>query len=294
VPASKTYIPLKLEFDFDGDRPVIKGLPAHLEVRSINYPSQAISELKHLAVASANIMAAKFYMDSTLQATKKTDPHMYDAALLAAIVKYASVFKPDKNGRAIDATQVFTTQIRIFSSTLGDELVVIPDPDLEFLAHHNRLIILRDKMIAHDDRMFGNCECFAAFDGNFRCEHVVALTQKNSVFSAIKLEYEKLPMCIDIVLTWLASEKENYCQIVNDEINQLKLKKRRRFPAPIFNRFMGLSDAEARKARRDAYWELDWSTGQKRLVTVTNGLNRSLRATLLSSLRRLRSFWPIS
>jgi hypothetical protein len=41
-------------------------------------------------------------------------------------------------------------------------------------------------------------------------------------------------MCIDIVLIWLASEKERYCQIVNDEINTLDIKVRQNFPETNF------------------------------------------------------------
>src|SRR5579863_8243328 len=72
---------LKIELDFEGDKLSVRGLPSHLQLRKIKYPSKPAAELKHLTVASANITAAKFYMDSIKTATKETDPHMYDAAL---------------------------------------------------------------------------------------------------------------------------------------------------------------------------------------------------------------------
>jgi hypothetical protein len=258
---------LKLEFDFEGDKLIVKGLPSHLQLRGIKYPGKSIAELKHLTVASANITAAKFYMDAITTATKETDAHMYDAALLAAIVKYGSVFKPDSKGRMIDAARIFTTKVVIINKSLNEEPFAMDDPDLQFWKHHQRLLMLRDKMIAHDDRIIGTSECFAAFDADFKCEHVIGLTQRTTVFSAIKSELTSLPMCIDIVLTWLANEKERYCQIVNDEINKLDLKARRKFPEPIFDRYVGLSDAAERKTRQEPYWEYDWSSGEKRQVT---------------------------
>jgi hypothetical protein len=282
----------KLTFEFEGDRLIIKGLPSHLQLRGIKYPSKSISELKHLSVASSNMTAAKFYMDSIKSATKETDPHMYDGALLAAVIKYAGVFKPDRKGRVIDAEQIFTTSIVIVNKSLRAEAIAFDDPDREFLKHHYQLMTLRDKMIAHDDGMVGTSECFAAFDADFGCEHVVALTQRATVYSAMKPELARLPMCIDIVLTWLVNEKDKYCQIVNDEINKLKPKTRRKFPEPDFKRYVGLSDATERKMRKDdPHWEYDWSTGEKRLVSATKELKPKFNAMVRSLLDRVRSIW---
>jgi len=55
---------LKLALDFEGDKLIVKGLPSGLQLRGIKYPSKSVAELKHLTVASANITAAKFYMDA--------------------------------------------------------------------------------------------------------------------------------------------------------------------------------------------------------------------------------------
>ncbi len=122
-------------------------------------------------------------------------------------------------------------------------------------------------MIAHDDHIVGNTECFAAFDENFSCERVIALTQRSTVYSAIKPERSALPLCVDAVFTWLATEKERYCQLVNDEINTLKLHDREKFPEPIFERYRGLSDAAERNSRDEPpYWDYDWTTGEKRQV----------------------------
>jgi hypothetical protein len=260
----------KLEFDFEGDKLIVKGLPSHLQLRGIKYPGKSIAELKHLTVASANLTAAKFYMDAIKTATKETDAHMYDAALLAAIVKYGSVFKPDSRGRVIDAARIFTSKIMIINKSLSEKPIAIDDPDLKYWKRHQRLLTIRDKMIAHDDRIVGTSECFAAFDADFKCEHVIGLTERTTVYSAIKSELTSLPMCIDIVLTWLADEKERYCQIVNDEINKFDLKTRQKFPEPIFDRYKGLSDAEERKTRQEPYWEYDWSSGEKRQVKASN------------------------
>jgi hypothetical protein len=257
---------IKLEFAFEGDRLTVKGLPSKLQLRGIKYPSKSIAELKHLTVASANITAAKFYMDAIKTATRETDAHMFDGALLAAIVKYGSVFKPDSKGRVIDPARIFTSKIIIINRSLSEVPMAIDDPDLSYWKRHQRLLTLRDKMIAHDDRIVGASECFAAFDSDFKCEHVIGLTQRASVFSAIKSDLTSLPICIDVVLTWLAAEKERYCQIVNDEINKLDLKVRQKFPEPIFDQYAGLSDAAERKMRQDPYWEYDWSTGEKRQV----------------------------
>jgi hypothetical protein len=124
---------------------------------------------------------------------------------------------------------------------------------------------LRDKMIAHDDRVIGNTVCFAAFDKDYSCEKVVVLTQRSTVYSAIKAERDALPLCIDAVFTWLALMKEHYCQIVNDEINKLSKTRREKFPEPVFESYRGLSDAEERRSRQDPYWAIDWETGKVRL-----------------------------
>jgi hypothetical protein len=257
---------LEIEFHFEGDKLVVTGLPPYLQLRGIKYPSKSVAELKHITIASANITAAKFYMDSIKTVTKDTDAHMYDAALLAAVVKYGSVFKPDSKGRVIDARRIFAKKVLIVNRSLSAEPFTIDDPELSFLDRHKRLLTLRDKMIAHDDRIVGNSECFAAFDDDFKCEHVVSLTQRTTVYSAIKSDLTGLPMCIDIVLTWLAGEKERCCQIVNDEINKLDLRARQKFPEPTFEQYVGLADAAERKANPQSHWEYDWSTGEKRIV----------------------------
>jgi|GraSoi2013_100cm_1033763.scaffolds.fasta_scaffold419366_1 hypothetical protein len=41
-------------------------------------------------------------------------------------------------------------------------------------------------------------------------------------------------MCIDAVFTWLADEKDRYCQLATDEINELKLQVREKFSKPKF------------------------------------------------------------
>jgi hypothetical protein len=91
------------------------------------------------------------------------------------------------------------------------------------------------------------------------------LTQRSTVYSAIKAERDALPLCIDAVFSWLALMKEHLCQIVNDEINKLSKDRREKFSEPIFESFRGLSDAEERKSRQDPYWAMDWETGKVRL-----------------------------
>jgi hypothetical protein len=262
---------IELKFHFDGDKLIIGGLPPHLQLRGIKLPSKSVAELKHVTIASANITAAKFYMDSIKTATKDTDAHMYDAALLAAIVKYGSVFKLDSKGRSIDARRIFTNKLIVVNRSLNDTPMLIDDPELDYLKRHSRLVTLRDKMIAHDDRIVGNSECFAAFDDSLKCEHVVSLTQRTTVYSAIKSDLTALPICIDVVLTWLAGEKERYCQIVNDEINKLSISARQKFPEPTFERYVGLADAAERKANpQPQHWKYDWDTGKKEIVATTS------------------------
>ncbi|HML07220.1 MAG TPA: hypothetical protein VK430_03705 [Xanthobacteraceae bacterium] len=255
-----------LQFSIDNDKLSVKGLPENLQLRGIKPGSKTLAELKHLSIASANITAAKFYVDAIKTATKDTDPHMFDAALLAAIVKYGSVFKPDSRGRTIDAAKIFTSKILIVNKAISEQPMVIDDPDLSTWKSHQRIIKVRDQVIAHDDRIIGNTECFAAFDADFNCEKVIALTQRTTIYSAIKAERDALPMCIDAVFTWLATEKESYCQLVCDEINKLNLEKRKASPELIFEAYKGLADAAERKARRDPYWEYDWSSGEKRQI----------------------------
>jgi len=256
-----------LKFSVENDKLSVKGLPDHLQLRGIKPGSKTLAELKYLSIASANIAAAKFYMDAIKTVTKDTDAHMFDAALLAAIVKYGSVFKPDSKGRKIDPSKIFKSKIFIVNRAISEQPLVIDDPQLKTRNSHQRLIKIRDQVIAHDDRIVGHTDCFAAFDTDFNCERVVALTQRTTIFSAIKAEHVALPMCIDAVFTWLAFEKERYCQLVCDEINKLRLDKRQASPEPIFEEHKGLPDAADRKTRNDPYWEYDWSTGGKRQVT---------------------------
>jgi hypothetical protein len=73
-------------------------------------------------------------------------------------------------------------------------------------------------------------------------------------------------MCIDAVFTWLADEKDRYCQLATDEINELKLQVREKFSKPKFESYRGLSDAADRQALKEPYWEFDWEIGEKKLV----------------------------
>jgi hypothetical protein len=125
-------------------------------------------------------------------------------------------------------------------------------------------------LVGNDDRIIGSTECFAAFDAEFNCEKVLALTQRTTIYSAIKAERDSLPMCIDAVFTWLAKEKERFCQLMADEINALDLKVRQKFPEPIFEAYKGLSDAADRNSQKQPYWDFDWSTGEKRRVVPEN------------------------
>jgi len=178
----------KLEFTIEGDILSVKGLPSGLELKGIKYTSKTLAQLRHLSIASANITAAKFYMDAIKTATKDTDPHMFDAAILASIVKYGSVFKPDSRGRVIDPAQIFRSKIEIINKSVSDKPMLIDDPNLEIWKSHERIIKIRDQVIAHDDRIIGNTECFAAFDAEFNCEKVLALTQRTTIYTAIKAE----------------------------------------------------------------------------------------------------------
>lgn len=259
-------MPLKLEFSVENDKLTVKGLPPHLTVRSMGYTSAKLAELKRVSIASANIMMAKFYMDSVRTRNSQTDPHMLDAAILAAIVKYGSVFKADSKGNAIDASRIYKKKNLIINKSINDAPMLIDDPDLSRLQTHKRLIAIRDQFIAHDDHIIGHTGCFAAFDAEFNCEHVIALTQRSPVYSAIKTELAGLPMCIDIVFTWLDLEKDRLCQAVNDEINQLRLRVRKRFPEASFDIFRGLPDAAERKLNTEPYWTFDWDTGERRQV----------------------------
>jgi hypothetical protein len=256
----------KLQFNIEGDRLGVKGLPTYLRLRGMGYTSKTLAELKYLSIASANIMAAKFYIDTVKKMTSETDPHIMDAVLLAAIVKYASVFKPDSRGKWIDSAKIFKSKIRIVNKAMSDKPMLIDDPELDTWKSHQRLIQIRDQVIAHDDRIFGNTECFAALDDKFNCERVIVVTQRTSVYSAIKPELDRLPMCIDAVFTWLADEKERYCQLAADEINKLKLQVREKFPEPKFDSYRGLSNAADRQAQKEPYWEFDWGIGEKKLV----------------------------
>ena len=203
---------LNLEFAIgNDDKLTVKGLPPHLTVRGMGYTSAKLAELKRVSVASANIMLAKFYMDSIRTTNPQTDPHMFDAALLAAIVKYGSVFKADSKGKSIEAAKIFLPKVCIINKSVSKAPMVIDGPTLKFLKAHTRLITIRDQFVAHDDRLIGHTDCFAAFNSDFICEHVIALTQRSPVYSAIKAELTTLPMCIDIVFTWLDVEKQRLC-----------------------------------------------------------------------------------
>jgi hypothetical protein len=268
----------KLHFTIvDGNKLEVQGLPPHLFLRGIKYTSEALAELQHLSIASANVLAAKSYMDTIRKMTPESDPHTVDAALLAAIVKYGSVFKPDSRRRSIDAEKIFKSKIVIINRSVNDEPMIIDDPELQFLENHKKIMKLRDKMIAHDDRIIGNTGCFAAFDKESKCEKVIVLTQRSTVYSAIKAERDALPLCIDAVFSWLALMKEHYCQIVNDEINKLSKDRRGKFPEPTFESFRGLSDSEERRSRQDPYWAMDWETGKVRLWGNENAGDESKR-----------------
>jgi hypothetical protein len=261
---------LKLEFAVENDKLIVKGLPPHLTVRGMGYTSAKLAELKRVSVASANIMLAKFYMDSVKTRNSQTDPHMLDAALLAAIVKYGSVFKADSNGKSIDPSKIFLPKVLIINKSVSERPLLIDDPSLDFRKSHDRLISIRDQFVAHDDHIIGHTGCFAAMDNDFNCEHVIAVTQRSPVYSAIKNELATLPMCIDIVFTRLKLEKDRLCQVVTDEINRLKLRVRKRFPGPKFDIFRGLPDAAERKLKTEPYWSFDWDTGGKQQVGQTN------------------------
>jgi hypothetical protein len=162
-----------LKFSVENGKLSVKGLPEHLQLRGIKPGSETLARLKHLSVASANMTAAKFYMDATQSATKDTDAHMFDAMLLAAIVKYGSVFKPDSKGRTIDPSEIFKSKILIVNKAVSEQPMQIDDPELTKLKSHQRLIKIRDQVIAHDDRIIGHTDCFAAFDADFNCERVL-------------------------------------------------------------------------------------------------------------------------
>jgi hypothetical protein len=141
-------------------------------------------------VASVNILAAKFYMDAVSTAKKGLDPHFVDAPLLAAIVKYGCVFKADSTGKSIDPRRIFTEKTYLVNRNISDQIIQIDGPSL--LPNHERFIRLRDKFIAHDDRIIGHTETFSMLDQSFNCEHVLVLTQMAPVFSAVK---QDLPLC---------------------------------------------------------------------------------------------------
>jgi hypothetical protein len=253
----------KLSFRVENDKLIVDNLPAHLHLRGIGYTSKALAELKHVSIASANIGLAKVYMDSVKDAGSNVDPFLFDAALLSTVVKYGSVFKVDGRGRSIDPTKIFTPAVVIVNKFKSPNPIVIRGKQKEFLDTHERIMKIRDQFVAHDDRLIGNTECFAAFDDQFNCEHVITLTQRSTVFSVLKTDLNRFAMCVDAVFTWLALEKERRSQQVNDEINRLKERTRKRFPEPVFENFRGLLDRADRKSKKEQHWEFDWNTGKK-------------------------------
>src|SRR5438874_667991 len=113
----------EVRFKIENDTLIIENLSPHLQLRRINYSSQNLATLKRISVASVNILAAKFYMDAIPTAKKDIDPHFVDAALLAAIVKYACVFKADITGKSIDPRKIFIEKTYIVNRTLSEEIM---------------------------------------------------------------------------------------------------------------------------------------------------------------------------
>src|SRR3984893_6888372 len=96
----------ELDFEIVDDRLGVKGTPPGWQWRKVDYPSKMVAALRRLTIASINVQAAKGSLDGARDAAKGCDPHLFDSALLAAIVKYGAVFKPDKDGNVIDADQI--------------------------------------------------------------------------------------------------------------------------------------------------------------------------------------------
>ena len=173
-------------------------------------------------------------------------------------------------GKSIDASKIFLSKVLIINKSISEQPMLIDDPTLDFRRSHERLITIRDQFVAHDDHIIGHTGCFAAMDSDFNCEHVIALTQRAPVYSAIKNELARLPMCVDIVFTWLKLEKDRLCQAVTDEINRLKLRVRKKFPEPKFDIFRGLPDSAERKLKTEPYWSFDWDTGGRQQFGQAN------------------------
>jgi hypothetical protein len=261
-------LPNEANFSIKNGLVDFKDMPEDGHFLKIGYPSKNVAILESLSISSINIGAAKFYLSAAQTVTKEMDLHLFDAALLSAIIKYGSVFKRDNRNFKIDPKKIFTEKIKIIDRSLHPGEMILDDPNLEMLKHHERFIALRDKFIAHDDELLGHTGIFAIFEKDFECDRVFVLTQRSTVFSAIKADLAELPMCIDAVFTWLAAEKERYCDIVTNEVNALQLEKRKAFPPPTFESFRGLPDAEERKTRNDPSWMFDWKTGAKGLRNV--------------------------
>jgi hypothetical protein len=261
-------LPNEVNFTIENGMVIFKDLPEDGQLRKIGYASQNLATLKSLSISSINITAAKLYASAIRSVTKETDAHLFDAALLSAIVKYGSAFKADSRGFKIEPKKIFTDKIRIVDRSLHPQEIIFDDPNYEMLGYHKRFIALRDKFIPHDDQFLEHTGLFAIFEKEFRCDRVFVLTERSSVYSAIKEYLIKLPMCIDAVFTWLAFEKERYCDIVTKEINALRVARRQAFPPPAFEEYRGLPDGEARAARNDPTWVFDWQTGSKVLRDI--------------------------
>ena len=175
-------MPNEVDLKVINDRVVLEGFPENIKLRRLNYHSENLAMLKALSIASINIQASKFYMDSIRNSPREIDPHMFDAAILAAILKYGSVFKIDKKGKKIKPEVIFGQKIRILNRSVDERPIEIDDPNRAYLEHHRFFLDLRDKFIAHDDRIIGHTDCFATLDENFVCDQVLVLSRSEFGF----------------------------------------------------------------------------------------------------------------
>ncbi len=244
----------------------INGLPANSTLKKVEYASQNLSQLKFISLCSINMAIAKSYMDAIADCKDWGDGFLIDAAVVAIVIKYGCVFKKDKNNKSLDCKKIFQEKVIVDNRFYGQN-ISINDPELKFLQAHNYFIKLRDKFLAHDDRMIGATECFASLDTEFQCNRVFISSTRSPAFTALGDYRDDLPICIDIVYRWLQGEKQRLCQVVNDEINNQKISVRKSFHEPDFSAFSGLP-AEYTHRQNGSHWKYDPNTHSR--VSVDN------------------------
>ena len=175
----------------------IEGFPDAVKVIRIDGPKS--KRLAALSLHNTDLVIAAKCLEMINQISD-SQPFLKQMLWLAAIIHYFKCFGNSRSRSSLSAKKIYKK-------------------DAEGLSTFNYFKALRNKHVVHDENSYTQCLPGAILnrrDKDYKIEKVVCLSVTAETLS--QTDYSNLSLLIKTTKAWVATEFDNLCQVVTDEL----------------------------------------------------------------------------